>query len=337
MVVIWHHTRGEAMAWLPAAARGFLGVDMFFVLSGFLIVTLLLREREASGGISLGKFYARRAIRIFPIYYGVLAALFAVLVFVKPSANMADPFMAELPYYLTYTVNWIVVSTILSIAWSLAAEEQFYLTWPLIEKFFGRAIVPTLIAVIFVNQLINFHHLDGFLLQHLGLNVAELPMLQVTFTPICLGVLLAHLLHDERGFAFAWRPFAHRASPLVLLAVLITLCNIPIEDIAGWTRLSIQLCMMLLIGSCVIRDDHLMRKPLTLPIVKRLGAISYGMYLFHMFGRHGADALLEQSPIHFAGELFILCFLLTWIISEFSFRYYERPFLRLKKRFETLR
>ncbi|MGB2610895.1 MAG: acyltransferase, partial [Isosphaeraceae bacterium] len=71
--VLWHHAPGGLHALI--LERGFLGVDMFFVLSGFLIVTLLLRERDRTGSISLKKFYARRTLRIFPIYYLVLFTL----------------------------------------------------------------------------------------------------------------------------------------------------------------------------------------------------------------------------------------------------------------------
>jgi peptidoglycan/LPS O-acetylase OafA/YrhL len=95
--------------------------------------------------------------------------------------------------------------------------------------------------------------------------------------------------------------------------------------------------MFLLLCSCVIRDDNILRPILTLPWVKRIGAISYGMYMFHMFARHGAEFLLVQSPVRFFGDLFILCLFFTVVISELSFRYYETPFLQIKKRFETPR
>jgi peptidoglycan/LPS O-acetylase OafA/YrhL len=260
-----------------------------------------------------------------------------VLYFVKPTANMAQPFMAELPYYLTYTANWIDVTTFLGITWSLAAEEQFYVVWPPIEKLLGKLVMPTLFAFVFVNQLVNFRVLDDFLLDRMGLDFRHLEMLQVTFTPILLGVLLAHVLHDRRGFASAWRWLAHPASPLVLLGLLFTLCNLPMSDISGLPRLSIQIVMMLLVGACVIRDKHVLRGLLTISVIKRLGVVSYGMYLFHMFARHGADVLLGKSPFRFEGDLFLVCLLLTWAISEVSFRFYETPFLRLKKRFETRR
>ena len=82
LAVVWHHTSRASRG--SRSDRGFLGVDMFFVISGFLIVTLLLRERDRAGAIALGRFYARRALRIFPIYYGMLAALTVFYLFVKP-------------------------------------------------------------------------------------------------------------------------------------------------------------------------------------------------------------------------------------------------------------
>ena len=74
LVVVWHHSPAR-LSWWSASELGFLGVDLFFVISGFLIVTLLLREREGSGDISLPKFYMRRTLRIFPLYYGLILFL----------------------------------------------------------------------------------------------------------------------------------------------------------------------------------------------------------------------------------------------------------------------
>src|SRR5215831_19037330 len=80
--VIWHHSASALPGW-PITARGFLGVDLFFVISGFLIVTLLLRERRRTATISLRKFYVRRFLRIFPPYYGLLA-LVTIVALLKP-------------------------------------------------------------------------------------------------------------------------------------------------------------------------------------------------------------------------------------------------------------
>src|SRR5687768_5068106 len=134
--VVWHHSYSGLDA-LPMMRHGFLGVDLFFVLSGFLITTLLLREQQRSGRISLRHFYMRRALRIFPLYYAVLIALTAYFAAAADSAQRARYF-SELPYHAAYLSNWIDSETMLSITWSLSTEEQFYLLWPLLLIALGR-------------------------------------------------------------------------------------------------------------------------------------------------------------------------------------------------------
>jgi peptidoglycan/LPS O-acetylase OafA/YrhL len=231
--VVWHHT-GDGLEWLMASQRGYLGVDMFFVLSGFLIVTLILRERDATSDISLKKFYARRAFRIFPIYYAVMLLMVVVLALIKPDAKMAAPFFSELPFYLTYTSNWINATTFLAIAWSLAAEEQFYMIWPPIEKYLKNGVVPILVVAIALNQLINFQLLNRILWDVFEIRWIDLSILQATFTPILLGVVLAHMLHDESSFAKAWKLLGQRWMPLVLLVILFAVSNRDVWDISGW-------------------------------------------------------------------------------------------------------
>jgi peptidoglycan/LPS O-acetylase OafA/YrhL len=329
VAVVWHHTV-SGLDWLPATKRGFLGVDMFFVLSGFLIVTLLLRERARTGAISLPKFYARRALRIFPAYYGLLAAIALVFGSFKQSSSLAGPFFAELPYYLTYTANWVELHTMLAIAWSLAAEEQFYLVWPPIEKLAGRIAIPLLLVIIAVNQAVNFRLLDAWILSRTGLDAAGLPMLQATFTPICLGVLLAHVLHSRRGFGVASRAFSSAwASPLCL-AVVLVLADLRSPDISGWQRLLIQLSMTAFLCSCVAREDHALRRALIFAPVARIGVISYGVYLFHPIARHAADLVLQKASLDLPLLLFATCLSFTIVAAEISYRYYEAPFLRMK-------
>src|SRR4051794_35840466 len=135
LAVLFHHAV-EPVAALPATSRGFLGVDMFFLLSGFLIVTLLLRERDAYGRISLGKFYVRRTLRIFPVYYGLLLVFSLLYLTAGERLSTSKGFFAALPFYLTYTSNWTTTQAAnFAITWSLAAEEQFYLVWPAVEKY----------------------------------------------------------------------------------------------------------------------------------------------------------------------------------------------------------
>ncbi|MEO6708959.1 MAG: acyltransferase, partial [Planctomycetota bacterium] len=252
--MIWHHTAG-GFGGLPLSSNGFLGVDMFFVLSGFLIVSLILKERERTGAISLRRFYARRTLRIFPIYYLVLAAILVFVTVIRPESAMRGPFLSELPFHSSYTTNWIQSTTFLAIAWSLATEEQFYLLWPPLEKFFARQVLVILAGFLVVNQLLNFGLLDGLLESRLGLARGDYAILQVTFTPICLGVLLAHTLARPSGFARLQAVFASRWSLWIVLVALIASCNTP-GDISGLPRLSIQLLMAMFLAGCVLDEQH---------------------------------------------------------------------------------
>jgi peptidoglycan/LPS O-acetylase OafA/YrhL len=333
LAVIWHHT-AAGLGGIPLSDNGFLGVDMFFVLSGFLIVTLILRERARTGTVSLERFYVRRTLRIFPIYYLVLGGVLLFVTVVSPGSPMRVPFLAELPFHLTYTSNWIHSATLFAIAWSLATEEQFYLLWPPIERFLPRVSVALVLAFVLLNQLVNFGVFDGVLVREFGVRRDEFAILQVTFTPICLGVLLAHVLHRPTGFAFAWKLLAHAAAPWILLTVLVVECNTA-GDLAGLPRLVIQLAMTLFLATCVLAEDHALSRALSARGLRRIGAISYGMYLYHPFARHFAQALLDAAGITAALALFCGCSLLTIALAELSFRWIEAPLTGWKRRFDA--
>ena len=141
LVVILFHTplllypRGIGVASLDRAlAGGFLGVDLFFVLSGFLITALLLSEENQHGSIGLGSFYVRRALRLLPALYLVLAAFFVYAHVVDHPPVGAS---STIGYALVYLSNWQQIwhpltGEGLTHLWSLAVEEQFYLLWPLV-------------------------------------------------------------------------------------------------------------------------------------------------------------------------------------------------------------
>ena len=323
--VVWHHTQ-EGVWWFPASNRGFLGVDFFFLISGFLIVTLLLRERDRTGGVSLRRFYMRRALRIFPIYYLMLGAMTAFFLFVKPHSSMAQPFFHVLPYQVLYLSNFVTDTTILFFTWSLSSEEQFYVFWPPVEKWLRGAVIPVLLGVMIINQLINFDLLRGLL----AVDRSRFNILQVTFTPICLGVLVAHVLHDRRGFAQLFRWVGAPWASLVLMSALIVACNTPRGDLSGWPRLVIQLLMALLLVSCVIREDHWLKPLFGVAIVRRIGVVSYGMYLYHEFAAHVVRVLIGSDQTLPRLVTFALTLALTIGIAEVSYRFYETPFLRLK-------
>lgn len=331
LAVLWHHS-AAGVGWFPASHTGFLGVDMFFVVSGFLIVTLLLRERDREGEIAVIRFYGRRMLRLFPVYYGLLAVL-TMLFVLRPDGQMGGQFFSELPYYLTHTSNWIVVGTFLAITWSLAAEEQFYLAWPTVMRYLRvRYELMLLAAVIVLNQMMAWGMFDGLTGGWLGVTRSDLPIMQATFTPLCLGVLLAHALHDPRGFRVMARIIGSRYSPIVTLALVVSLASLP-GGFTPLTRLFVQLAIAAMVASVVIQERHCLSGVLGFKPIARIGVISYGMYLFHMIVLHVVSVLIAKLSLPAWGPaMFLLTTAGTIVVAECSYRFYETPFLRLKQR-----
>ena len=336
LAVIWHHAPAETPGMF--FQRGFLGVDMFFVLSGFLIVTLLLRERARAGTISLRKFYARRTLRIFPIYYLVLFGLVLYYLLTRGSTGARATSTSRRCHSIlpTRPTGCMTAGLFWGVMWSLATEEQFYLCWPLVEKSLRpRGIAVVIVAVLVLNQLINFGFLRGFFAWIYG-GSPGLPILQATFTPIALGVLLAHLLHDERTFGLAYRFLGKPYSCAICGAILIALLALSPADIQGAGRLSIQLSMMLFLGSIVIAENHWARPLLTLTPLAYLGVISYGMYIYHMLALHVMRGGFARAGWRINTILFYLAVVIaTTVVAGLSFRWLESPLLKLKDRFAS--
>ena len=327
--VIWHHSVGSLSSF-TLTQYGFLGVDLFFVISGFLIVTLLLRERDKNGSISLRSFYIRRSLRIFPLYYGFILGLAAIYYFLYNQSEFGIGFLNELPIYLFYLANIFPVS--LNILWSLASEEQFYLVWPFIETYLEKHIFILIYSCLIVNQLFNFYHKE--ISEWMG--IEDMSIFQTTFTPILLGVLLAHLLNNKPSFRLIAPWIRSYYCSLLWLFGLIITCSLLPNDISGMPRLFVQIIMTLLVGSVVINENNVLMPLLLFPPFARVGVISYGVYLFHIHGIVIAEKLLQKVGIEQGLIVFIFGYSITILIAETSYRLYEMPFLKLKARFSKV-
>lgn len=330
VAVVWHHAHG-VLGRGRLAGRGFLGVDLFFTISGFLIVSLLLRERDRHGEVSLRAFYGRRALRIFPLYYGVLITTALLYATVKRHGEGAQAFFAELPYCAAYLTNWFPSTTMLAITWSLSAEEQFYAVWPPLEKITRHRTVPVIVGLVVLGELFAFGAFDGAWTSAFGHRPPEM-LREITFTPILLGVLLAHALHDSRGYVIAARIVGARGMPIALLGTTIAFVAAAPDDLTGWPRFVVHLLMLAFLASAVVREDHLLAPALRVGALARVGVVSYGIYLLHPFALDAARRMVERGIVP-AAALFPLTLALSWGIAELSFRLYEQPILRLKGRF----
>lgn len=336
LAVIWHHTANTSFD-LPLAGRGHHGVTLFFAISGFLITTLLIREKERSQTISLKKFYIRRSLRIFPLYYAVLGLYVALVFAMEKGTPAGDAFFGNLVPYLTYTSNWFVdlhgERVIFYFAWSLATEEQFYLFWPYIQKRFQFwTPVWVMTGLLLLTYLASYGYLgleDGLLLT----------VLKSIMPGICLGSILAHLLHHKRTFPSVLKVIGQRWSPPLFLAALIAYCALP--TIHDWV---VHALGVLLVGSCVAREDHYLRRPFDWSPIRWMGVISYGMYMLHMLAKNAFSTIAGKVGISLESPLLgvhpaVLEFLGTTVIvviaATLSFKTFEAYFLKLKSRFST--
>jgi peptidoglycan/LPS O-acetylase OafA/YrhL len=343
LAVIWYHTShngiGTAPHGLALLGRGNLGVDLFFAISGFLITTLILRERESYGVLSLRLFYARRTLRIFPLYYMVLL-LYAMTVWLLDRETPAGrDFFWNLTFFATYTSNWFVHldgRVIFYFAWSLATEEQFYLVWPWIEKAScdGRLAVGAVTALLALNLACLSGALDSFLPAG---SFARLVLGSIA-APICIGVLFAHWLHSPVGFRIAARFLHPKWASAALAAMALALASMPAAAISIpwlWKAL-VGLAMAALVAACAIRQDHALSSALAFRPMQEIGKVSYGMYLFHMLSLNAAARLFTRFSIQSTVVLFVATACIAFAAAWLSFNYYESIFLRFKARFSRL-
>lgn len=323
VAVIGLHALGELD---PVFGRGGMGVQLFFVISGFLITTLLLREQERNGRISLRDFYVRRTLRIFPLYYAVLG-LYVVLVFaMERHTAEGAAFFHNLPAFLTYTSDWFIPldreRVIFYFAWSLATEEQFYLFWPCVLYFARSWRTPlVVISALLLGDLAAEAAVGaGWLAQ----NPVPGRIVTSIATPICMGCILAYACHSPRAFGAAYRVLGRSWSlpaALGLLAVAYGARSTP--------EILVFVVMTLVLGAACIRPDPGWMRLLANPVARYVGTISYGMYLLHMLALNTARRL----PVPDGWPVFLAGLAITVAAAALTYRYFEQPFLRLKDRF----
>ena len=318
---------------------GYLGVDLFFVLSGFLITSILLAEHRRTGGIHLGAFWVRRARRLFPALLALMpaVALYA-LVFAQPDelAGLRGDALAT----LGYVANWRAVfsnksywelfaaPSPLEHTWSLAIEEQFYVVWPLLV--FGVLVLlrrssRTLLAVTLVLT---------------GLSVAAMLLL---YTPdsttrayfgtdtraaaILVGAALAMIMGPEPNLGPRARRWLDPLGVVAMVGLGFAWARLDGQDPflyrAGFW-LSELACLVLI--ACAVAPGSLVARALSLRPLTYAGSISYGIYLWHW----PIDCVLVPERVH-VGPVALLALRLgaTLAISMASYRWLEQP-IRLR-------
>jgi peptidoglycan/LPS O-acetylase OafA/YrhL len=294
---------------LTVGPAGGVGVTLFFVLSGFLITSLLIQERDRTGHIELAAFYWRRVLRLLPGLVVVLLVSAGTLV----ALDQAHEVIPDLVPAVLYYANWAIIERDLGIAghtWSLSIEEQFYVVWPLAFGLLLRSSVPArwLVVAIVIVMIAR---------PMVALVVGQLAARRTTFTvadALLLGCLLAFVLRSH-----AWRPSFWLVA--VSVAVIGIWSVIPSREafaVIGLTM--VGLASTVLVAAAATSEWFTWR-----PLVA-LGAISYGVYLWHWPVMYIGGEYLPSVPMA------LVFTVVTISIAGLSYRYVELPFLRMKKR-----
>lgn len=346
LLVAIHHFR--PLPWFPEPVRavlglGWVGVDLFFALSGFLITGILL---DSVGAVNYYRaFYARRALRILPLYFAALLAFCWFL----PAAGLtrpADP--ALLPWYWLHVSNWKSAFgdevPALSHFWSLAIEEQFYLVWPAVVAIAGARRLPWIcLAMAMASAGARWGWMDqGYAKEFLY------RLTPFRLESLALGGLLACAARGGKGLD-RWQPAIGALTAAGgTLAVWSAWCGGPAPyrhpmATAGLTGVAL-VSGGLVFAACQGRPAWAMRI-LRLPALCSTGKYSYAIYVLHYplldrLSRVVTERLAREDPVR-AGALWAAALAggigATYVLARVSWRWLESPFLRLKSRFVPLR
>jgi peptidoglycan/LPS O-acetylase OafA/YrhL len=328
-LVSHHMPEWLAQALVSLVHAGMFGVDLFLVLSAYLITDLLVRERTARGSVDVGAFYVRRILRIWPAYL-----FFILLVMLVPAVDPHREFGLRyaLPF-LVFLGNWSFVflgwpASVAVPLWSVSVEEQFYLLWPpVVARLSRRGMVVTSICLIVVANVARLvgvaehastEKLWGNTLAHLD--------------SIAAGILLALYLGAASPRLTTWKRTALLAGGVLCLAGRgHYMSNRPDEymsflgTLAGYPAVVLG-CTALLVA--------FLGCPMRLPALQYLGKISYGLYVYHMMCLSFTDRYLPKAAgaTHLCLRLGV-ALAATVATAAVSYAVLEKPFLKLKRRF----
>ncbi len=345
-LVIIHHVeqykswKGLSSAWGNSVINGFghASVSFFFVLSGFLITYLLLSEQKSTGHINILHFYWKRVLRIWPVYFLVvgLVVLVAPLVLSATFDSLHFSFgvvevgllLLFLPNLLRIRFPWLVGGNHL---WSVGVEEQFYIFWPLLVRAFSKRIVPFLLLFVAVKAAFQ---LSLWALPYEGLRIQQLQqVLQlVPFEQMAIGGLGAAVVFLPGLRTQLLSPLTHRYARYLFFGLLVWSFTI------GWHGvLASYFDAVIFLGVILnVTFTESIYRPLEHPVLRKLGDVSYGIYMYHPLVI--AVALQVLSPwvsslgwSAFNVLLFTISIVGTLLLALASYRWLEQPVLRWKK------
>jgi peptidoglycan/LPS O-acetylase OafA/YrhL len=325
LVILCHF--GRDVGWGDPFDLGSLGVRIFFVISGYLITGLLLKEREANGRIRLGKFYFRRTLRIFPAFYFYIGCILLMshLGWTELTFHEALPAILYVSNYSQHLVQNVAHT------WSLSTEEQFYLIWPVVFAVSGRrTAIASLLALLIIAPLTG-----AFLSSRLH------HLVPAFFNgPIGIGCMLALVRESLHRFWLYKRWIRSKLG--LLLPAMIFATNVPwwpfMTRYSFLVALTLNVSIALFIDWAVTNTETPLYKLLNSSWMVAIGVASYSLYLWQQpflalkytepsMYLAGPWTVIESPPIRLA---------IIAICTSLSFFLIERPMIRLRARLEHL-
>jgi peptidoglycan/LPS O-acetylase OafA/YrhL len=329
LVVVFHNSvpKFPSLPLQSLFSFGWMGVDLFFVLSGFLITGILVDAKQSEKYFR--NFYARRCLRIFPLYYCTLFIMFAVVPFLIPSMKStvtarSSPWWAY-PFFLQ---NFLVHDSTgaigpLGVTWSVAIEEQFYMVWAVVVRYCSNTQLRRLAtATICISPVLRLY-----------LSLHDVDVYSNVFCRLD-GIMAGGLL------ALAVRSGTFSGTRFVKMAWIGFFAAMPLAFVsetyhASWITFSLSALISTAFVYLSLFEAHRwFRIVLTNRWLVYTGTISYGLYLLHKIPFDAAQLLhwdRSQNPF----PALLACLVASYGMATISWNLLEKPFLRLKRFFET--
>lgn len=323
--------------------NGNLGVNFFFVLSGYLITTLLLAEKSLAGRIDVPHFYLRRVLRIWPLFYACMAFGFLVFPLLKKFLGQV-PSEGANPLYFFFFLNNIDMlrvnpdSSVLGVLWSVAIEEQFYLFWPVIIALTPRKGLPVVFALIIGGSF-------AFRAMHVGDHRVLEHHTFACISDMAIGGVAALLAVHESSPLRRWIRGMGKGALWALYAAVLGLFLFRDELFAAPVAVPFARLVCAGVFALVILEQNFAENSLfkmsNFRRLSRLGQMTYGLYCLHFIGLLISMVILKKLHLNTAlwHEVLLdpaLALVFSVGIAWVSYNFYEMPFLKLKDRFAII-